>query len=46
MKIELKGDTNYLVPEEVMNNGIYLFRTLSIFTNAIKKNQGKINHFI
>jgi hypothetical protein len=42
MKIELKGDTNYLVPEEVMNNGIYLFRTLSIFTNAIKKNQGDI----
>jgi hypothetical protein len=40
-KIELKGDTNYLVPENVMNQGIYLFRNLSIYTNAIKKTQSK-----
>ena len=39
-KIELKGDTNYIVPESVMNRGIYLFRNLSIYTNAIKKSQG------
>jgi hypothetical protein len=39
IKIELKSDTNYLVPEDVMNNGIYLFRNLSIYTNVIKKNQ-------
>ncbi|CAF2965080.1 unnamed protein product [Rotaria sp. Silwood2] len=42
VKIELKGDTNYLVPEDVINRGIYLFRTLSIYTNAMKKNQGDI----
>src|SRR5689334_12702881 len=35
LKIELKSDTNYLVPEDVMNDGIYLFRNLSIYTNAI-----------
>lgn len=39
-KIELKSDTKYFVPEKVINRGIYLFRNLSIFTNAIKKNQG------
>jgi hypothetical protein len=43
VKIELKGDTNYLVPEKVINRGIYLFLNLSIYTNAIKKNQGDIN---
>jgi hypothetical protein len=40
IKIELKGDTNYLVPEDVMDSGIYLFRNLSIYTNAIKKTEG------
>jgi hypothetical protein len=40
-KIELKGDTNYLVTEKDVNQGIYLFQNLSIYTNAIKKNQGK-----
>jgi hypothetical protein len=42
IKIELKGDTNYLVPEDVMDSGIYLFRNLSIYTNAIKKTEGDI----
>jgi hypothetical protein len=40
IKIELKGDTNYFVPEDVMDSGIYLFRNLSIYTNAIKSTQG------
>ncbi|CAF1250602.1 unnamed protein product [Rotaria sordida] len=46
VKIELKGDTNYLVPEDVINHGIYLFRTLSIYTNAMKKNQRDISDCI
>jgi hypothetical protein len=28
-----------------MNKGIYLFRNLSIYTNTIQKNQGKISFF-
>ena len=43
IQIELRGDTNYLVPEDVMNSGIYLFRNLSIYTNAMKKTQGMTN---
>ncbi len=46
VKIELKANTNYLVPEEVINGGIYLFRTLTIYTNVMKKTQGKINNLI
>jgi len=45
-KIELKADTSYLVPEKVMNGGIYLFRNLSIYTNTIKQIQGKMNCFL
>lgn len=41
VKIELKADTNFIVPEEAMNRGIYLFPNLEIYTNMIKKNQGK-----
>ena len=40
-KIEIKSDTNYLVPEDVINQGIYLFRILSIYTNKIRKTRGK-----
>lgn len=40
VKVELKGDTNYLVPEDVINRSIYLFRSLSIYTNAIHKKKG------
>ncbi|CAF0822901.1 unnamed protein product [Rotaria sp. Silwood1] len=43
IKIELKADTNYIVPEDAINRGIYLFRTLSIYTNAMKKSQGDIS---
>lgn len=43
VKIELRGETNFLVPEEIMDNGIYLFRNLSIFTNALKKTGGRFN---
>ena len=39
-KIELKSDTRFLVPEKAMGQGIYLFRNLAIFSNAITKNQG------
>jgi hypothetical protein len=46
IKIELKGDTNYFVPEDVMDSGIYLFRNLSIYTNAIKSTQGDIHDCI
>lgn len=46
VRIELRGDTNYQVPEDVMDQGIYLFRTLSIYTNALKRNQGKKNSFV
>ena len=41
VRIELRGETSFLVPEEMMDNGIYLFRNLSIFTNALKKTEGK-----
>ncbi|CAF1018548.1 unnamed protein product [Adineta steineri] len=41
--IELKGDTNFYVPESVLNQGIYLFRNLSILTDAIKKDQVDIS---
>lgn len=41
MKVEMKADTNFLVPESVMNQGIYLFRNLSIYTNALKKSRSK-----
>ena len=43
VKIELRGETTFLVPEEIMDNGIYLFRNLSIFTNALKKTGGRFN---
>ena len=39
-RIELRSDTSFLVPEEVMDTGIYLFRNLSIFTNVLKNDQG------
>ena len=42
VRIELRGETSFLVPEEMMDNGIYLFRNLSIFTNALKKTEGKL----
>ncbi|CAF0826469.1 unnamed protein product [Adineta ricciae] len=42
-KIEIRSDTSYNVPEQVMNQGIYLYRNLSIYTNAIKRNQGDIS---
>lgn len=35
--IELKGDTNFFVPEEIINQGILLFGNLSITTDADKK---------
>jgi hypothetical protein len=38
-RIELKSDPSFFVPEEVMDTGIYLFRNLSIFTNALKQSQ-------
>jgi hypothetical protein len=44
-KIELRSETSYVVPEKVMNQGIYLFRNLSIFTNAIKRSHGKTHFF-
>jgi hypothetical protein len=37
--IELKGDTNYLTTEERVNQGLYIFRNLSIYTDALKKEQ-------
>ncbi|CAF0754565.1 unnamed protein product [Adineta steineri] len=43
VKIELKADTSYLVPELAMEQGIYLFRNLSVYTNAIKKSRGDIS---
>lgn len=46
MKVEMKADTNFLVPESVMNQGIYLFRNLSIYTNALKKSRMEISECI
>lgn len=43
-KVEMKADTNFLVPDSVMNQGIYLFRNLSIYTNALKKRNSKNLH--
>lgn len=40
-KIELKCETNRLMTERTINQGIYLFRNMSIYTNAIKRNQGR-----
>lgn len=42
VKLELRGETNYQVPEIVMEKGIYLFRELSIFTNVLKKTEGRL----
>ena len=39
--IEMKGDTNFLVSEETLNQGLYLFQNLSIYTDALEKNQGE-----
>ncbi|UJR21434.1 hypothetical protein I4U23_024520 [Adineta vaga] len=41
--IELKGDTNFHLKEETLDQGIYLFRNLSIFTDALKKDQVDIS---
>ncbi len=41
--IELKGDTNFLISEENISKGIYIFRNLSIYTDDIKKNQVDIS---
>jgi hypothetical protein len=41
--IELKGDTNFLVSEENINQGIYIFRNLSIYTDDMKKEQVDIS---
>ena len=45
IKVELKSNTNYLVSGRDINQGVYIFRNLSIYTNAIKKNQGKFSFF-
>ena len=39
--IEMKGDTNFLVSEAILNQGIYLFQNLSIYTDALEKDQGE-----
>jgi hypothetical protein len=41
--IELKGDTNFLISEERMNQGIYIFQNLSIYTDEMKKDQVDIS---
>ncbi|CAF1435096.1 unnamed protein product, partial [Adineta ricciae] len=41
--IELKGDTNLHPTEEALNQGIYLFQHVSIFTDALKKDQVDIS---
>lgn len=38
--IELKGDKNFLVTEEALNQGIYLFQNVSIYAGALSKDQG------
>ena len=45
LKVEMKADTSFVVPESVMNRGIYLFRNLSIYTNALKKSRSKKSHW-
>ena len=45
-KVEMKAETSYLVPDNVMSRGIYLFRNLSIYTNAVRKSQGKSSLFL
>lgn len=42
VKVEMKAENSYVVPENVMSRGIYLFRNLSIYTNILEKSQGKI----
>jgi hypothetical protein len=37
--IELKGDTNFLINEQKLNQGIYLFENLSIYTDDIKNDE-------
>jgi hypothetical protein len=37
--IELKGDTNFFVNEQILNRGINLFQNLSILTDDIKNNE-------
>ncbi len=41
--IELKGDTNFYLGEEILNQGIYIFRNLSIYTDDIKKDEVDIS---
>lgn len=41
--IELKGDTNFLVTEEKINQGIYLFQNLTIYTDALKSEHAEIS---
>jgi hypothetical protein len=38
--IELKGDKNFLVTEEALNIGIYLFQNISIYADALSKGHG------
>ena len=38
--IELKGDKNFLVTEEALSQGIYLFQNISIYADALSKNEG------
>lgn len=40
VQIELKGDRMMKVTEAEMNQGIYLFDSVSIFTEDLNKNQG------
>ncbi|CAF4559384.1 unnamed protein product [Rotaria sp. Silwood2] len=41
--IALKGDTNFFVSEQIINQGIYLFKNLSIYTDGIKNDQVDIS---
>ncbi|CAF3887254.1 unnamed protein product [Rotaria sordida] len=41
--IELKGDTNFFVSEQIINQGINLFKNLSIYADAIKNDQVDIS---
>ncbi|CAF0892158.1 unnamed protein product [Rotaria sp. Silwood1] len=41
--IELKGDTNFFVSEQIINQGIYLFKNLSIHTDTLNNDQVDIN---
>jgi hypothetical protein len=40
IQIELKGDANLHVTEDALNRGIYLFRNVSIYADALQTNQG------